>query len=157
MTHVVVRYAEPADLDAVAPLFDAYRRFYGCEPDVAAARAFLADRLTREESVILVALLGESSEGAGGAIAGFAQLYPSFSSVSLAPTLILNDLFVAAGARGQGIAGRLVDASVVHARRVGAVRLELATQHGNEPALRLYRAKGFVADNEFAHLSLSLA
>jgi GNAT superfamily N-acetyltransferase len=54
------------------------------------------------------------------------------------------------------VAGRLVDAAAAFAREAGAARLELATQHGNRPALQLYLKKGFVADTEFTHLSLAI-
>ncbi|MDP9281971.1 MAG: GNAT family N-acetyltransferase, partial [Chloroflexota bacterium] len=40
-----IRRATTTDLDAAAPLFDAYRQFYGQRSDVAAARAFLEERL----------------------------------------------------------------------------------------------------------------
>jgi hypothetical protein len=86
-------------LDLVAPLFDAYRQFYRQPPDLAAARAYLAERLARGESRVLLALLGA---GAGASPAGFAQLYPSFSSLTLRPVWILYDLFVAPAARRRG-------------------------------------------------------
>ena len=56
MTPVHIRLATPADADTVAPLFDAYRQFYEQAPDLAGAKAFIAERLEREESVILLAL-----------------------------------------------------------------------------------------------------
>ncbi|MGI9089617.1 MAG: GNAT family N-acetyltransferase, partial [Gemmatimonadaceae bacterium] len=80
----------------------------------------------------------------------------SFSSVSLGNIAVLNDLFVTPTHRGRGIAAMLVDAAVAHARWSGAIRLELATQRSNDTALRLYRAKDFVVDTEFVHLSRAL-
>lgn len=153
---VHVRRASVADLDDAVPLFDAYRTFYGAPSDPAAARAFLEARLTRDESAILLASVLPAPTARTEDTVGFAQLYPSFSSVSLAPIVILNDLFVAPSARGLGVAGHLVDAAIEHARRTGAISLELSTQHTNERALRLYRAKGFIADTEFLHLSLAI-
>lgn len=52
-----VRRAEPtpSDIDLVAPLFDAYRQFYGLMSDLALSRTFVAERLERNESVIFVA------------------------------------------------------------------------------------------------------
>ena len=152
---VEVRYATRRDLRRLAPLFDAYRVFYGRDSDRAAAGAFLAARLSRGESVVLLAVLHVPVATCGDVV-GFAQLYRSFSSVSLGPTVILNDLYVVPGARRLGVGGHLVDAAARYARGTGAVRLELATQHSNEAALRLYRARGFVPDTEFTHLSLTL-
>ena len=48
--------ATSTDLDLVAPLFDGYRQFYRCPPDLALAREFIAERLKREDSVIFLAL-----------------------------------------------------------------------------------------------------
>ena len=80
-----VRRAGPADLEAVAELFDAYRQFYGQDSDVPRARDWLRSRLRVGESVVLLAKRDNI-------IVGFVQLYPMFSSVRTAKTWILNDL-----------------------------------------------------------------
>ena len=88
----------PGDVDAVAPLFDAYRQFYQQPSDPALARAFIAERLARSESVIFLA------ERDGQAV-GFVQLYPLFSSTAARPRRLwlLNDLFVSpVGPRRRG-------------------------------------------------------
>ena len=104
MQDLVVRQAVFADLEALAPLFDGYRQFYGRTPDLPAARAFLSDRFEHGESVVFIA-------HAAAAPVGFTQLYPSFSSVSLARTFILNDLFVVAGQRRGGVGSALLRAA----------------------------------------------
>jgi len=43
-----IKRATMSDLDDVAPLFDGYRQFYGQRSDLAAARAFLGERLRRD-------------------------------------------------------------------------------------------------------------
>ena len=149
---LMVEPARIADVDRVAPLFDAYRQFYGAKPDLLAARGFLAERLTLRESVVLLATL-EARRGGERVVAGFAQLYPMFSSVALGRSIVLNDLFVAAEWRQLGVARRLLDEVAAHAGRAGAVRIELATQHTNLNALRLYEANGYLRDTEFTHLS----
>ena len=68
---IVIQQATIYDLDRLAPLFDAYRQFYGQRSDVPAARAFLLDRFSHSESIILIALRDREA-------VGFAQLYPSF-------------------------------------------------------------------------------
>jgi len=151
----VIERARSEDTDRVAPLFDAYRQFYGSAPDLAGARAFIAQRLGRAESVILLAF--ESAGGSEGTDAvGFAQIYPSFSSVSLGPILVLNDLFVLPSWRRSGVARSLIEETARHAARVGAIRIHLSTQSTNAPALRLYRSLDFIADREFTHLSLAI-
>ena len=100
---VPVRQATLSDLEPAAALFDQYRQFQGRPQDADAAREFLRARLERGESVVFIT----DHEGRP---AGFAQLYPSFSSVSLKRVFILNDLFVVEAGRRQGVAGRLLEA-----------------------------------------------
>lgn len=141
--------AAPEDLDALVPLFDGYRQFYRKPSDEAAARAFLEERLTAGDSVILVA------RGAGQAV-GFTQLYPMFSSVRMRRLWILNDLFVAPEARQQGVARALMEAARQHAARTGAVALALATEKDNASAKRLYEALGYRRDDAFDYYELTL-
>lgn len=136
--------AELEDLDAVVPLFDGYRVFYGQPSDLDAARTFLADRLKRGESVIFLAV-------AEGEIVGFTQLYPSYSSVSLKRLWILNDLFVEPDARQSGAGRALVLRAERWATETGAKGLTLSTQVTNLSAQRLYEACGWTADDEFLH------
>ena len=53
-----VRLATPADLDRLAPLFDAYRQFYTLPADLALSRAYLGERMRKAESLLLVADAG---------------------------------------------------------------------------------------------------
>ena len=136
--------AELDDLDALVPLFDAYRRFYGQASDLAGARAFLADRFKRGETVIFLAVVD-------GAIAGFTQLYPSFSSVSMKRLWVLNDLFVTPDARKSGAGRALLERAERWAAETGAKGLTLSTQITNLTAQRLYEASGWTKDDEFVH------
>ena len=136
---IALRRATPDDLDSVAPLFDAYRRFYKQAGDLARAREFLHERLSRNESAILIAELD-------GRAAGFTQLYPMFSSVRTARLWVLNDLYVDEGARRHGVARALLDAAAAFAREQGAAGLMLETSRDNAPARALYRAAGWSED-----------
>jgi GNAT superfamily N-acetyltransferase len=131
-----VRQAGLADAGAVAPLFDAYRGFYGQASDVVLAESFLRERIALGESMILLA------ERAGAAV-GFVQLYPLFSSVRARRILVLNDLFVAEGARRTGVAQALLREAESLAQTIGALRLVLETGEDNRPAQRLYERLGW--------------
>jgi GNAT superfamily N-acetyltransferase len=136
-------------VDLVAPLFDAYRQFYGRPPDLAGARRFLVERLERGESVILAAI-------EDGRALGFTQLYPCFSSVSMKPIWILNDLYVADDARRRGVGTRLLQAARDHARSTGAVRLELSTAATNTAAQAAYERDGWERDTAVYHYEYHL-
>jgi ribosomal protein S18 acetylase RimI-like enzyme len=150
----VIECARAEDAGRIAPLFDAYRQFYGAPPDLTGARAFIAARLERAESVVLLARATRESEPTDAV--GFAQLYPSFSSISLKPILVLNDLFVLPSWRRSSVARSLIEETARHGERVGAIRIHLSTQSTNVPALRLYQSLAFIADLEFTHMSLAL-
>jgi GNAT superfamily N-acetyltransferase len=145
-----IRQGTIHDLDTLASLFDGYRQFYGQPADRARGREFLAERLGREESLILLALDGQG-EGLG-----FTQLYPLFSSVRTVRTYLLNDLFVAPGARRQGVAAALLKAAAQEARSLGAASLSLSTALDNAPAQALYESLGWRRDQEFCEYGLKL-
>ena len=136
---ISISRAGPADLDALAALFDAYRQFYGQPSDPALARQWLRERLRFGESTVLLAKRA-------GSTVGFVQLYPMFSSVRTAKTWILNDLYVDAGARRQGVARALLDAAVTFAREDGAAGIALETSRDNAAARALYLAAGWQED-----------
>jgi GNAT superfamily N-acetyltransferase len=140
MTPTVRRAAE-SDLSALLPLFAGYLRFYGKPVDEAKVADFLGERLRREESVVFLAWLGEQA-------VGFVQLYPAFASLALARSWILNDLFVAPGARGSGAARALMGAARQLGVDTGSAELFLQTAHDNVPAQRLYESLGWTLDEQ---------
>ena len=146
---ITVRQAVLADSEALAALFDDYRQFYGRASDLSGAREFLRARFEHGESVLFIALEGDAP-------VGFTQLYPSFSSLSLARVYVLNDLFVCAHARRQGVAARLLSAAADYAQSVGAVRLTLSTATTNVAAQSLYRSLGWQRDEQFLVYELTI-
>lgn len=146
---LTVRQASIHDLELVAPLFDAYRVFYGRTPDIDGSTQFLRERFRCADSIVL---LGIDDEGDG---AGFVQLYPLFSSVRAARIYLLNDLFVAPHARRRGVGAALMHEAAGYARALGAAGMTLATQHSNTAAQRLYESLGWVRDEEFREYILS--
>ena len=99
---VTIRRATTDDIEEIAKLFDAYRVFFEQGSDLSLAQEFLGDRLNNSESVIFCAYTSDER------CVGFAQLYPSFSSVSAKRIWILNDLFVLESVRGMGIGTKLL-------------------------------------------------
>lgn len=145
------RVAGLDDLDTVAPLFDAYRQFYGQAPDLALARHFLGERMRHGESVVLLA-----HDGTGQAI-GFCQLYPSFCSVQAQAIYTLYDLFVTPGARRCGAGRHLLRAAEQLAAAHGAARMDLTTARSNHAAQSVYASLGWVRDDVFLAYSKHVA
>src|SRR5664279_4929976 len=134
-TALEIAQATPADVGDVAPLFDAYRQFYQKAPDVEGARRFLFARLSKAESVLFVA------RKAGRAI-GFVHLYPVFSSIAMTRQWILNDLYVAAGARKLGVGRALMERARQLGETTQANCLTLETAADNVAAQKLYEGLG---------------
>ena len=147
---VAIVRAERKHLDDLVALFDGYRQFYGQRSDLAAARAFLLERIERDESVVYIAYAD------GGEAAGFTQLYPTFSSVSLKRLWILNDLFVRSDIRRGGVARALLERARQHALETGAKGLVLSTAVTNKPAQTLYESCGWKREDEFLQYNLLL-
>lgn len=146
---IEVLSATPAEVGEVAPLFDAYRQFYGKPADVEAARRFLFARLSKGESVVFFARYR-------GHPVGFLQLYPVFSSVGLARQWILNDLFVTPEARKLGVGRVLMERSRRLGEETRANALTLETASDNVAAQRLYESLGWKRDDQFYRYSLPL-
>ena len=135
-----IRPATESDADAIAPLFDQYRQFYGRRPQLERAHEFIRERLEHAESVILVA------EDAGK-ILGFVQLFPSFTSLETERLWVLNDLYVSPEGRGRGLGRALMNAAREHAVKTGAKRLTLETMDDNRVAWSLYESLGYKRNN----------
>jgi ribosomal protein S18 acetylase RimI-like enzyme len=128
----------------VARLFDLYRQFYECEPDLNLATEFVAARIANDESRIFVAMDGEIA-------LGFVQLYPSFCSVEAFKIQILYDLYVDAEVRTDGVGERLMNRASEFARESGAKRVDLLTGHSNKIGQHLYEKLGYEIANEDFH------
>ena len=146
---MTIRSAHVGDLDVVATLFDAYRRFYRMTGDLEAARHFLRYRIERGESVVFVAF-------ENGNAVGFTQLYPSFSSGAARRIFILNDLYVVPEARHRRVGKALLEAAAEFGRRNGAARLTLSTALANSTAQALYERSGWKRDSVFCVYNLPL-
>lgn len=136
--------ASKENLEQLIPLFDSYRVFYAQVSDQEAARVFLADRFSKVDSVIFLALDSEENG------VGFTQLYPSYSSVKMQRTYILNDLFVSEKARKQGVGEALMERAKQFAKEQNSCGLTLET-NTNNPAQSLYKKLGWKKDTTVNH------
>ncbi|MFK7812303.1 MAG: N-acetyltransferase family protein [Maribacter sp.] len=127
----------------ITPLFDQYRMFYKQETDMQAAKQFLTERIQKEESIIFLAYFN-------GEPIGFTQLYTSFSSVSMQPIFILNDLYVAQTNRGKGIGEALLNRAkeLCIDRKYKGLALETGIEN---PARKLYEKLDWKKDTDCFH------
>ncbi len=135
------------DLDELNRLFDAYRVFYEKGSDLAGSRAFLRERIEKNESEIYLA------KDEDNRYTGFVGLYPLFSSTRMKRLWLLNDLFVAPEHRGKGISIRLIKAAKELCRRTDACGMMLETAKSNDIGNNLYPKTFFELDEDHNYYS----
>ena len=131
--------ANESHIPEISRLFDLYRQFYKCEPNIDLATQFISDRFNNGESVIFVV-------PAKNRLSGFVQLYPSFCSVDAIKIFILYDLFVDTRDRKLGIGKLLMNKATEFAKAEGASRIDLLTAIDNRSAQHLYEKLGYKRD-----------
>ena len=139
---MIIEKATTDDLESLTELFDLYRVFYDQESDIEGAREFLKARLMNEESVIFLATEGSSP-------VGFVQLYPTFSSVSMMRSWVLNDLYVKEQFRGKGAGEKLLHKAIAFSVETDAKGIMLETGKENKKAQRLYEKIGFKRESNY--------
>ena len=133
---MIVRPAERADFERWLPLWNGYNAFYGRSGATA-----LPDEITRTtwsrffdavESVH--ALVAERD----GTLVGLAHYLFHRSTIAIADTCYLQDLYTSEAARGQGVGEALIEAVYAAAAKAGSVRVYWQTHETNATAMRLY-------------------
>ena len=130
-------------------MFVDYREFYNAMPQQEDSKAFLTERLNKQEAIILLAIENDAA-------LGFCLVYPSFSSVLLRPIWILNDMYVTEESRRKQVANKLLKALAKQARDNNVVRLRVSIHASNEIAQRLYESADFLEDQNFRSYILPL-
>lgn len=140
---VKVYKADLENLPELAVLFDKYRVFYQQDSDITAAESFLRRRFEKNESIVFMAYID-------GQAVGFTQLYTSFSSVSMLPVYILNDLYVEGSYRKKGVGETLLNKAKELCQVNDFKGLALETAIDN-PAQKLYEKLGWKKDSDCFH------
>jgi GNAT superfamily N-acetyltransferase len=133
-------------LEALLPLIAAYQRFYEvAEIDEGRNRSFFRRFLAPSEDGLLVGAHRD------GRLVGYACLYWHFSSLEATESVLMNDLYVIEGERGNGVGRALIEASAEVARERGAAYVEWSTAPDNEIAQRLYDSTGAERSEWFSY------
>src|SRR6266536_3028520 len=88
---------------------------------------------------------------------GFATLYWTWQTLVAARVGVMNDLFVAAKARGTGVADALVAACLERCREHGATRLVWQTAIDNGRAQAVYERLGAIREDRWLHYELPVS
>jgi GNAT superfamily N-acetyltransferase len=136
MKQVIIRPVVPEDFSAWKPLWDGYNAFYGRRGPTA-----LPDEISRmtwsrffDVYEPVHALVAEDA----GKVIGLVHYLFHRSTIQIAPTCYLQDLFTSEGARGKGVGRSLIEAVYARARTAGAGRVYWQTHETNSTAMQLY-------------------
>lgn len=140
MTDASLRRATRADAPLLLELMREYYAFDHLAFDEVGTRAGLLGLLDDEA-------VGEAwlAFGAAGEPLGYALLVASWCVELHGRTLIVDELYLRAGARGQGLGRRLLEQAEAVARLRGAKALRLEVERTNTAASAVYVKLGYVA------------
>jgi len=134
--HVAIRPVARHDHEQWLPLWDGYNAFYGRSGSTALPPEITQATWERffDASEPVHALVAES----GGRVLGLAHYLFHRSTISIAPTCYLQDLFTTVEARGRGIGRALIERVYEEARLGGSGRVYWQTHETNLTAMQLY-------------------
>ena len=149
---VQIAVVGPADLPELLPLVRGYCDFYQVAPSDQAllelSQALLAD--PQREGLQLLA-----RDDTGRAV-GFATLFWTWQTLAATRVGVMNDLYVAAEARGTGVAGGLIAACLERCREHGATQLVWQTAVDNHRARAIYERVGATREDRWLDYQLSV-
>lgn len=134
-----VRRATAADADTIHRLIVELATDTGLRHKVSCTPADFREYGFGDDAAF-TALLAER----GGAVVGMALFFLTFSSWRGEPGVYLQDLVVAASARGQGLGRRLLAETARAGLEAGATHLRLSVEARNSGAIRFYESCGLV-------------
>jgi GNAT superfamily N-acetyltransferase len=131
-----VRSIRKADFDAWLPLWEGYNTFYGRTGATALPMEITQTTWQRFFDIYepVHALVAERD----GELLGLAHYLYHRSTIQLAPSCYLQDLFTAPSARGMGVGRALIEAVYRIAVDAGCPRVYWQTHETNSTAMRLY-------------------
>lgn len=137
MTALTIRFAEKADVPAVADLIRGLARYERLDHEVTMTDDLLANGLFGERR-FAEALLAEFDRRP----VGFALFFHNFSTFLALPGIYLEDLFVVPEQRGGGVGRALLERVAQIAVERGCGRLEWAVLDWNRDAIGFYERLG---------------
>jgi GNAT superfamily N-acetyltransferase len=136
LDEILIRPARQSDFQQWKLLWDGYNAFYGRKDATA-----LPDQITDttwsrffDEDEPMHALVAEQS----GQLLGLVHFLFHRSTISIAPTCYLQDLFTLETARGKGVGRALIEQVYKLAREAGSSRVYWLTHEANQTAMKLY-------------------
>lgn len=133
---ILIRPVQLSDFQQWKQLWDGYNAFYGRKDETALPEETTQMTWSRffDAYEPMYALVAEHS----GELLGQAHFIFHRSTISIAPTCYLQDLFTLESARGKGVGRALIEQVYQRARQAGSSRVYWHTHESNKTAMKLY-------------------
>ena len=133
---LLIHPIQPSDFPQWRQLWDSYNTFYGHQGATALPEATTRMTWSRFFDVYepVHALVAEQA----GQLLGLVHFIYHRSTISVAPTCYLQDLFTLQSARGKGVGRALIERVYTVAKEAGSSRVYWLTHETNETAMKLY-------------------
>jgi len=133
---VIIRFVVREDFAQWLQLWEEYNKFYGRSDATALSTDVIQSTWTRffDAQEPMHALVAESDEK----LLGLAHYIFHRSTISIASTCYMQDLFTVETSRGKGIGRALINAVYEQAKLVGSTRVYWQTHETNLVAMKLY-------------------
>ena len=133
---VLIRPVQLSDLPQWRVLWDGYNAFYGRKGETALPEQTTQTTWSRffDAYEPMHAIVANHA----GDLLGLVHFIFHRSTISIAPTCYLQDLFTLESARGKGLGRALIEQVYQRARQAGSSRVYWHTHETNETAMKLY-------------------
>ncbi len=150
MEKLLIRKAQPIDLERLLPLVADYHAFEGLKTTAAHRRRTLTE-LLRDPSMGIVWCVEDATE-----LIGYLAFCYGYSLEFGGRDAFIDEFFLVPGARGRGLGANVLDQVISEAAAGGTVALHLEVAGHNVTALRLYERRGFSPRVGYEMLTLEM-
>ena len=141
-----IRKTTRDDAAAVIGLLRAFAKFENLEQFCEITEEKLLDAMFGKDSFV-EGLVAE----ANGQIVAYAIFYPNFASFRGQKGIYLEDIYIDAEYRGQGIGDAMLKEIAKISKSRGFERIDFQVLNWNTPAIKFYEKHGAVLDNDERH------
>ena len=135
--NIIIRFAEPNDLDGILSLCQAHAEFEKSEYNFEGKKEGLSKNLFQEHPTLYCLVVQKDNE-----LVGYATYMPQFSTWDATFYLYMDCLFLTDGSRGFGIGEQLMDLIKKESVRLGCTHIQWQTPTFNIRAIKFYNRIG---------------
>jgi len=147
---IEIRKATQSDLDGIIELMRAFAEFEDLTDRFEITEERLEGAVFGKEAFVHCLVASDASK-----LVAYALLYPIFASFRGQKGMFVEDLFLTAEYRRDGLGERMLRAAAQIAKEEACERLDLMVLDWNSPAIKFYEKHGGVRDEQERHFKFT--